>query len=621
MYITHFEISNYKSFNASASIDLLPGFNVITGKNNAGKTSLLEALAMNFNGFPHRSIETVPATNVSPPQVSSAQITIVLSEGELRNLLHASGNTTYLPYPAAGFRFPTSGAPFNSNDVRPFIEWFLSLPEFSITVRRNVRYGGNQEDWYPINPGLGVYEAGAELQAGRRSFVLFQFLPDGTLTGTGTTVIETQNDISIALLRAARPRIYRFFAERFNISQSPFGTSSILASNAQNLPEVLNVLQGNPYRFLQLNQLLHEILPQVQQVSVLPQGNALEIRAWPHDPNTQREDLALPLNQCGSGIGQVAAILYVVLTAVHPQVIIIDEPQSLLHPGAIRKLIEVLKRYPQHQYILATHSPTVITSANPATVTIARLEGVETRLQSIDIRQTQDLQLYLADIGARLSDVFGADNVLWVEGQTEELAFPLILSQIAHRSLMGTAIVGIRQTGDLEGRDAKRVFELYRRLSGATALLPPALGFILDRECRSRALQQDLQRESQNRAHFLPRRMFENYLLNPAGIASVASSIQGFRDTPIREDEISQLIQNKSREVRYYCSGTRAVPVNWAVEIDGATVLKEIFAELSENRVQYDKVRHSVGITQWIIDNAQQELREVSDLLVQVLSE
>ena len=161
--------------------------------------------------------------------------------------------------------------------------------------------------------------------------------------------------------------------------------------------------------------------------------------------------MALPLNQCGSGIGQVAAILYVVLTANHPQVIIIDEPQSLLHPGAIRKLIEVLKRYPQHQYIMATHSPTVITSANPATVTVARLEGVETRLQAIDIRQTQDLQLYLADIGARLSDVFGADNILWVEGQTEELAFPLILSQIAHRSLMGTAIVGIRQTGDLEG--------------------------------------------------------------------------------------------------------------------------------------------------------------------------
>jgi hypothetical protein len=202
-------------------------------------------------------------------------------------------------------------------------------------------------------------------------------------------------------------------------------------------------------------------------VSVHPvNANTLEIRAWPHDPATQREDLALPLNQCGSGIGQVAAILYVVLTASHPQVIIIDEPQSLLHPGAIRTLIEVLKGYPQHQYIFATHSPTVITASNPSTVTVAKLEGMETRFQTIDTRQTQDLQLYLADIGARLSDVFGADSILWVEGQTEEASFPLILNQVAHRSLMGTAIIGIKQTGDLEGRDAKRVFELYRRFQG-----------------------------------------------------------------------------------------------------------------------------------------------------------
>jgi predicted ATPase len=45
----------------------------------------------------------------------------------------------------------------------------------------------------------------------------------------------------------------------------------------------------------------------------------------------------------------VLAILYVVMTSNHPQTIIIDEPQSFLHPGAVKKLIEVLKQYPQHQ--------------------------------------------------------------------------------------------------------------------------------------------------------------------------------------------------------------------------------------------------------------------------------
>ena len=63
-----------------------------------------------------------------------------------------------------------------------------------------------------------------------------------------------------------------------------------------------------------------------------------------------REDLTVPLSEAGTGVGQVLSILTVVLEADHPTLILLDEPQSFLHPGAIRKLIEILKRYPRHQY-------------------------------------------------------------------------------------------------------------------------------------------------------------------------------------------------------------------------------------------------------------------------------
>src|SRR5262249_45367480 len=140
-----------------------------------------------------------------------------------------------------------------------------------------------------------------------------------------------------------------------------------------------------------------------------------------------------------------------------------------------------------------------------------------------------------------------------------------------------------------------------------------------DRECRASTLREDLRRESQNRAHFLARRMFENYLLNADGIAAVANDIEGFRNNPINAQEVSQLIDAKSRELRYYCTRTQSVPAEWLIEIDGAAVLKDIFAELSENRVHYDKVRHSVAITRWIISNSPEQLREISELLLRVL--
>jgi predicted ATPase len=85
----------------------------------------------------------------------------------------------------------------------------------------------------------------------------------------------------------------------------------------------------------------------------------------------------MPLSECGTGIGQVLAMLYVVLTAEVPRTIIIDEPQSFLHPGAIRKLLDILKGYPQHQFIVSTHSSVVATASNPKTLLLLRKEGTE----------------------------------------------------------------------------------------------------------------------------------------------------------------------------------------------------------------------------------------------------
>jgi hypothetical protein len=60
---------------------------------------------------------------------------------------------------------------------------------------------------------------------------------------------------------------------------------------------------------------------------------------------------------------------------------------------------------------------------------------------------------------------------------------------------------------DLEGRDAKRVFEIYRTLAKGASLLPPAFAFILDEECRDEVAKKELFKLSGEFAIFLPRRM------------------------------------------------------------------------------------------------------------------
>jgi hypothetical protein len=80
------------------------------------------------------------------------------------------------------------------------------------------------------------------------------------------------------------------------------------------------------------------------------------------------------------------------------------------------------------------------------------------------------------------------------------------------------------------------------------------------------------------------------------------------------------LINKKCAINSYFHNGQ--IPENvgeWVREIDGARVLKEIFAELSQTRVSYDKVKHSVALTKWIVDNAPTGLDGIATLLTQIL--
>jgi len=384
----------------------------------------------------------------------------------------------------------------------------------------------------------------------------------------------------------------------------------------------LHTLQGNPARFQRLNALVGEIFSEVRQITVplTPEG-VVRILVWSIDPLFERPDLAVPLSESGTGIGQVLAILYVVLTAERSQTMIIDEPQSFLHPGAVRKLIEILKYYERarHQYVITTHSPTVITAAEPDTLLVVRKEGAESVVEQIDASETRNQDLLLREVGASLSDVFGADDIMWVEGPTEEACYPLLLERVVKRPLLGTKILGVVQTGDFESKHSDTIVEIYRRLSEGRGLLPPAIGFIFDRENRDEEARKDLERRSGGKVTFTKRRMYENYLLNPCAIAAVASEIEGFSEGgDVEREDINRWLEQHRWDRKYFdekVEENSQTEETWLSDVHGAKVLDDIFQELSEARVLYDKVVHGTELTRWLCDNAPDDLRELASLI------
>jgi len=263
----------------------------------------------------------------------------------------------------------------------------------------------------------------------------------------------------------------------------------------------------------------------------------------------------------------------------------------------------------------------VISAADPENIIVTRLDSGVSDVDQVHPSDSQALQSFLAEIGVHLSDVFGADNILWVEGATEEICLPLILREVAKKPLMGTTILGVRRTGDLEMKDAARIFEIYDSLATSGTLSPPAIGFVLDRECRTPGELESIKKRSKGSAFFLERRMYENYLLNPAAIAYVATAVEGFRSNPVTPEEVTAAIEARRADRKYYCSAdpSEMMEENWVKRINAAVLLSNIFGELSENRVAYDKVVHGAELTRWLIQHSPQDLREVADLLAMVL--
>jgi len=185
--------------------------------------------------------------------------------------------------------------------------------------------------------------------------------------------------------------------------------------------------------------------------------------------------------------------------------------------------------------------------------------------------------------------------------------------------LLGTKILGVVQTGDFEGKHTDTILEIYRRLSEGRGLLPPAIGFIFDREDRDKGTRKDLERRSDGKVVFTKRRMYENYLLNPHAIAAVASEIERFSEGgDVEPEDINRWLEQHRWDRRYLgkeVEENSQTEETWLSDVHGAKVLNDMFQELSEARVLYDKVVHGTALTRWLCDNAPDDLRGLAGLI------
>ena len=639
MHISRFQLFNYKSFQDSGALEFQPGINIIVGANNSGKTALLEALSLSFETSPHRSIETVPQPNSTPIRESVAKVTLIFTKAEIHSLFDDLPANQYVGLSSA------RNSHLGTDEVLAlFQKWMDNPNDVELTVSKSTgssveRDGISIKDLDPAIK-LTYYRPEKLIIGSSRNRNKNILKKDGSGRFTfyqetnETDFRYTEEDFFVTLFDEFTTRVFQLQAQRF-VGNCSVGNDEKLNSRASNLAEVIHLWESPSKRKLyeRFNQYVSTMFPQFALVSTrilsqqTRQAPNLEILLWPAKSlESGREDLAFSLSDCGTGTGQVLAILYAVLASPQSRPIVIDEPQSYLHPGATKKLIEILKEFPQHQYFIATHSAEIISAANPSTIVKLRLEEGETKASTMNAGDIREQRSLLAELGVSLSDVFGADSILWVEGPTEELCFPLVLDKLEPKLLRGTKIVSIKNTGDLLGKKAHFadvMFDLYKRISGGNNLYPPAVGFVFDKECLSESDIEDLQRRKPHPINFIERRMYENYLLHPDAIAFVLNQEDRERGQPVANEAVRQWLEiNKSNRDYFPKLSTQKELSNsqWVDKnINAAKLLDVLFANFSEARVEFRKTKHSVMLTEWLLENNPDSFAELVQFLRGIL--
>lgn len=590
MYIESLAISNYKSFLERQEFNFEPGFNLLLGSNNAGKTSALEVFDLNIHlNEPHRSSRTIPEYGGLQIFTSEFDIKLVTDYSELRKKLQS--NEIYLP-----LIVPNLSADQTTIIISQVMDFIVK----NHVLKINSNFGSGKEVLHFYGNSLINCTAIRNGNIDSTPSAQVKYLPNDDVPSIQIANFSNAKNIYIDYFLAFKSRIYRFNALRKpnSINSSSQGTH-VLDSDATNLPYCINHIQTNDsYGHTILCAWINRIFPSVKWIQAPPSGGNFEIKCLPLLPNDRRDDLATPLSRMGAGIGNVIAILYVVLTSREPQVIIIDEPNAFLHPRALLELLGILESEgKQHQFILTAHSADVLTAVNTRSISLLNFDGVATTVERIGSKDLHALRGGLAELGIRMTDLHAKDRVFWVEGQTEELVMPEILRWACPEVAAGTSVLRVERTGTFskKGMEPKEIVDIYERLSGSSAMVPPMVCILLDGEKLSVKTRNEITESSKGKLRYLDRSMLENYLFHPAAIVSTLAELGEDFEAVAVHDALCKAL------------GTEDLNNDFA-EVDGAKILKTIFSELSDAKQEFRKTRDVPTLVSWLLENDPQHL-------------
>lgn len=146
-----------------------------------------------------------------------------------------------------------------------------------------------------------------------------------------------------------------------------------------------------------------------------------------------------PISVIGGGYQEILTLIHLLIKEEKGRIFGVEEAELHLHPRLARQFFKILGQISSsRQIFLTTHSTIFVDQTNLDSTYIVKMQANKTVMTKI--RAPLDLRNILFELGVKPSDVFFANMVLFVEGHSDTVVYPiwaekLGLKELAHPGL------------------------------------------------------------------------------------------------------------------------------------------------------------------------------------------